>query len=198
MLIDRHPGLCRAARAGGLSVYEDDALSVDTLEDAGARYADTVIAVSRNPELNALVTHRVRDNFLVEHALALADDSDETTPHPATGPLPGSFPGVDDVNRQLRRGRLRLVEYEVPPGDAIGRPLGELPFGDGEFVVVLRRGDGVQVATGDIQLAAGDRLWCVRPPGAESPLVALLGPARELDAEAPEPPEAVRAPAGSG
>jgi Trk K+ transport system NAD-binding subunit len=181
VLVDRNPVFCRAARAEGLSVYEGDALSVDTLEDAGARYADTVIALSRNPELNALVAQRVRDNFLVERVLALADDADETTPHPAMGPLPGSFPSIDDVNRLLRAGRLRLVEYQVPADKVPGRALGELPFGDGEFAVVLRRRAGVLLATGDLRLAPEDRLWCARPQDADSTLAGLLGPSRALD-----------------
>jgi hypothetical protein len=103
------------------------------------------------------------------------------------GPLPGSFPSIDDVNRLLRTGRAQLVEYDVPPGGAAGRRLGELPFGDGEFAVVLRRRDGVLLATGDLCLAPEDRLWCVRASDAESTLVELLGPARTVGPPEPDP-----------
>jgi NhaP-type Na+/H+ or K+/H+ antiporter len=182
-MIDRDPGLCRAARAEKLSVYEGDALSLDTLEEAGARYADTVVALTRNPELNALIIQRVRDNFRVERALALSEDERETKPEASL--FPGDFPGVDEVNRLLRLDRLRLVEYEVPPDEAVGRRLADLPYGNGEFTLLLRRGEGIMIATGASLLAAGDRLWCARPPGATSPLAGLLQVVRETQARTP-------------
>jgi NhaP-type Na+/H+ or K+/H+ antiporter len=175
VLIDRSPGLCRSARAEGLAVLEGDALSIDVLEEAGARYADTVVALTRNGELNALVAQQVRHNFQVERVLALGIESGPTV---AAGVFPGNFPGVDETNRLLRLGRLHLVGYAVP-GEVTGRSLAELPYAAGEFALLVRRGDGVLVATGALRLARGDRVWCARAADAASPLATLLEPVGE-------------------
>jgi NhaP-type Na+/H+ or K+/H+ antiporter len=179
VMIDKSPALCRSARAEGLPVYEGDALSPDALEEIGARYADTVVALTRNPELNALVIQRVRQNFRVERALALGAGGG------ADGLVPNRFPGIDEVNLLLQHHRLRVVEYAVPPGDAAGRRLDELPYGDSEFALLIQRGAGVLVATGTQRLAAGDHFWCAKPMGAASPLATLLEVVREADAEHP-------------
>jgi NhaP-type Na+/H+ or K+/H+ antiporter len=186
VLIDKNPAFCRAAREEGRTVYEGDALSSDVLEEAGARYADTVMALTRNPELNALVAQQVRQNFRVERVLALGVDGVGET---SDGLFPGRFPGIDEANQLLRHQRLRLVAYAAPPGEAVGKPLAALPFGENEFALLLQRGDGVLVATGDQRLAAGDRLWCARPVAASSPLASLLdsAPAGALPGEADKP-----------
>jgi len=169
VVVDRNPSLCRAARAEGLSVLEADALSTEALEAVGTRYADTVVSLTRNLALNALIAQRVRENFPVERVLALADEGEG-----ARELFPGDFTGVDEVNQSLRQGRARVRAYAVPAGAAVGRALGELPWGGEEFALLLQRGDGVLLATASQRLAAGDRLWCVAPPGGASPLAALL------------------------
>jgi len=150
VVVDRNPAFCRAASDEGLAIYEGDALAADTLEEAGARWADTIVAVTRNAELNALVVQKVRDNFRVERALALHDQRGDGA-HPRDALFPGEFPGVDEVNRLLRQDRPHFVEYEIPRGNAVGRRLADLPYGASEFALVLRRGDSALIATGD---------WC--------------------------------------
>lgn len=180
-IIDRSGRLCRIARGEGFSVYEGDALSVDTLEEAGARYADTVVAMTRNPELNALVAQRVRNNFRVERVLAVVDDPEPVTTPTSRGLFPGEFPGSDEVNRLLSLGQLVVVAYEVTPETA-GQPLSQLPFGPGEFAVLLASGDAVLTATSDTTTNAGSLLWCLRPVQASSPLKDALTLLRELPA----------------
>jgi hypothetical protein len=81
------------------------------------------------------------------------------------------FPGIDEVNRMIRFDRLRVVQYEVLDGEAVGSKLGELAYGPQEFALLLRRGEGTFVAVGDLEVAKGDRLWCARPTKGTSPLV---------------------------
>jgi Trk K+ transport system NAD-binding subunit len=149
------------------------------------RYADTVVALTRNGELNALVAQQVRHNFQVERVLALGVDS---SPAAAAGLFPGDFPGVDEANRLLRLGHLRLVGYAVPAGDAAGRRLAELSYAAGEFVLLVRRGEGVLIATGNLRLVRGDRVWCARPADVPSPLAALLEPVGESPPPSPAKP----------
>lgn len=183
VLIDVNPQHCRAARAEGLPVYRGDALSVDTLEEAGARYADTLLALTRNQELNTLIGQRVHDNFRIEQTLTVGDEPPASDAH---APFPGNFPGLDAVNHDLLVGRPRLTQYEVPPGDQVGRRLGELPFGTGEFALLLQRQDRVYIATADQVVAEGDGVLCFRVSDEASALASVLTLAGDVDARAPQ------------
>jgi len=158
VLIDLSPLHCREARREGLTVFTGDALSPDTLDEAGTRYADTVLAMTRNQELNLLIAQLVRDNFRVERLLALAESG---TLRPYAVPFPGQFPGVDEVNRRLRLDQLHVVDVDA--ADWVGRSLADAPFAEGEFAVLLEHRDQVYVAGSDHVLSAGDRIVCLRP-----------------------------------
>ncbi len=160
VLLDANAWACSMARDEGLPVFEGDALSVDVLEEAGVRHAATLVALTRNPELNLLVAHRVQENFRLERLLALAPPGE--VPEGIGVPFAGHFPGVDRTNALLAAARLVMRERTVDDRSA-GRPLGELADGPDEFVLVVVRGSTVLVATGDLRAAAGDRLVCVAP-----------------------------------
>lgn len=171
VLMDRNPERCRAAQEEGLLAFAGDALSAEDLEGAGAQYADTVLALTRNRELNELIAQRIRDNFRVERVLPVTEAPSHVS---SERPFPGQFPGVDDANRHLLFGRAALVEYEAVPGDLVGRSLGELPCRRGEFVLLIRRRDRVYVATHAQILAVGDVLLCLRCGTKDSPLAAQM------------------------
>lgn len=172
VLLDRNPSLCRAAQSDGLVAVTGDALSLDDLERAGGRYADTVLAITTNSSLNQLAAKRVHENLLVERVLGILDGSDEHDEH---RPFPGQFPGTEEANRLTRLGRLELVEHEMSAPEWKGRALSELPFAEGEFAVALRRGDSVLIATAGERLAVNDRLWTGQVTGTQSELPKILG-----------------------
>ena len=89
-------------------------------------------------------------------------------------PFPGRFPGMDEVNAALRRDELELAEYELRDESGVGTLVAELPFAPGEFALLVRRGRAAVVLTGRHPLAKGDRLWCLRPKSADSPLAGPL------------------------
>jgi NhaP-type Na+/H+ or K+/H+ antiporter len=158
VLIDQSPVHCREARVEGLPAYAGDALSVETLEEAGTWYADTFLAMTTNQELNLLITQLVRNNFRVERILAVAEREPREL---GAVPFPGRFPGVDEVNHSLRVHRLKTVV--VDPGEWAGHQLGEMPFAAGEFAVLIEHRDQVYVAASDHVLSPGDRLICLAP-----------------------------------
>lgn len=171
VLLDRNPSLVRAAQSEGLVAMAGDALSLDDLERAGGRYADTVLAVTTNASLNELAAKHVRENLLVERVLAISEPREDGNGSPL---FPGRFPGVEEANRLVRLGRLETVELEVKATQWKGRDLSELPYAEGEFAVALGRGDSVLLATASEDLAVDDRLWCARPAGTESRLAEVL------------------------
>lgn len=184
VLLDRNPSLGRAALSEGLVAITGDAFSLDDLERAGGRYADTVIALTPNASLNELVAKRIHENLLVERVLRASENREDEN-----GSLlfPGQFPGVDEANRLVRLGRLDFVEHEVKATEWKGRDLHELPYADGEFAVALRRGDSVLVATAGEDLAVGDKITCALPTGTESTLSEVLENGSEPEAEASDP-----------
>ena len=155
VLIDRSPMLARRARKEALTVYEGDALSVDALEEAGARYADTIIAVTGNQELNSMVVERARGSFRIERALAVTTDPEAEGVPGDTDVFPGEFPGLDDVNRLLRRRQLRVAEYDVPEGEVVGRETSRAV--PGRVGVSPARGAEGQGARGDGRSDTGSR-----------------------------------------
>jgi NhaP-type Na+/H+ or K+/H+ antiporter len=175
MLLDRSPQVCREAEAENLPVYRGDALSVEALEEAGAPYADTVLAATENVELNALVAEHVRQNFRVQRILSVGDESTRSLRAGDEYPLPGNFPGVHELNRSLYSGAVQVVGYEVTNEGAAGRQLNELPYGPGEFALLLRRRDWAFVASADQRLEIGDRLLCAAPSAQPRGLAELLG-----------------------
>jgi len=179
VLIDKNPQYCAAAHAEGLPVYAGDALSAESLEEAGARYADTVLSLTRNQELNTLIAQRVRSDFRVERILVVGEGRSTSSDH---RPFPGDFTGLDEANHEIRSGRARLVEYEVAAGDWEGRDLGALPYGAGEFALLLGRGEHSYVATGEQTVQAGDRLVCLSARGDVSPLAAIFSVVHETGA----------------
>jgi Trk K+ transport system NAD-binding subunit len=96
--------------------------------------------------------------------------------------MPGAFPGLEEVNRLIRLGRAIVVEYSVADQAGIaGKTLAELSYAEGEFAVVLLRGDSIYVASGDLKLAVKDRLFCLRTTKEESPLATMSHVEREID-----------------
>jgi NhaP-type Na+/H+ or K+/H+ antiporter len=167
VLMDLNQLNCRVARRAGLTAYRGDALSIDDLTDAGARYADTVVALTRNQELNTLIAERVRNNFRVERILSVARHASDGT---QAVPFPGNFLGLDELNRKLATGDCCLAEYEVATGECVGSRLDGLAYGEGEFALLLERRDHAFVASSDLALATGDRIVCVKMRPGQSPI----------------------------
>jgi hypothetical protein len=171
VLLDINPRLCAVAHDEGLAAYCGDALVIDSLEEGGAAYADTVLAMTRNQELNALIGHRVRDNFRIERVLLVGPgtlaEGDETL-------FPGAFPGSDEVNRALRSGQGRLVWYRLTDPEHRVRTLAELTYGPAEFALVRVRGESTFIATSRESLQVDDQLICLQLDGRDSPLATTL------------------------
>jgi len=74
-IIDSNPDHCVAAEADGLEVTKGNALQESVLREAGAAAADSLIAATPNPEVNALIAQIARSSFAVPNVHVLWGDS---------------------------------------------------------------------------------------------------------------------------
>jgi NhaP-type Na+/H+ or K+/H+ antiporter len=172
-LVDTNPRLAQRARDACLAVFEGDARSIETLEVSGAQYAYALLAVTSNSELNIVVRDRVHANFRVDRVLAVSGEPEGDA---ASLPFPGSFPGVDEVNRQLRLKKARLAAYHVARADApeVDLLLRKLPWTANEFALLLVRRGSVYVASASQVLQVDDVLVCLEAGAGDSRLAADL------------------------
>jgi NhaP-type Na+/H+ or K+/H+ antiporter len=169
VLIDRNPVLCRRAQKAGIVSFTGDAMSREFLEEAGARYVDTVLAATTNTSLNTLVGARFRSEYRAERVLVIqaAGESGGDGPRP----FPGKFPGPIDANQMLQRDSAALLDYAVPEASpAVGKSVVDLSYGENEFAVLLIRRELAFIASTEQRLQAGDRLVCVALAAGNRPL----------------------------
>lgn len=162
----------------------------DVLEAAGARRADSIVAVTERDETNLVATSLGRFEFAVPRTIARVNN-------PANAWLFTPEMGVDVALNQadiighlvaeelslgemttllkLRRGRFALVEEQVHPSSAAaGRSVADLPLpGECILVGVLRDRDLV-VPHGDTVLLPGDEVLAIVRTDAAHHLAGLL------------------------
>jgi NhaP-type Na+/H+ or K+/H+ antiporter/Trk K+ transport system NAD-binding subunit len=188
-LVDRSAMLVLDARTEGFDVVAGNALDEETLERAGAEEAETLVAVTTNPEVNALAAQIGHEVFGIGRAFPALD-------HPSLGANPRlleraggrmAFGRTLDIRRWERlldRGDAAVIQAPVPESWA-GRWLWELELAE-EFLVLARiRGDSVEIATAEQGWQRGDE--------------AVLLSRAAADVVLPEAPERARAapPAGT-
>ena len=163
----------------------------DVLEAAGARRADSIVAVTERDETNLVVTSLARFEFAVPRTIARINN-------PANAWLYTAEMGVDVALNQadiighlvaeemslgemttllkLRRGSFALVEEQVhPTSEAAGRSIAELPLPSDCILVGVLRESGVVTPHGDTVLVPGDEVLAIVRTDAAPRLAALLG-----------------------
>lgn len=164
----------------------------EVLEAAGARLADTVVAVTARDETNLVVTSLARFEFTVRRTIARVNN-------PSNAWLYTTDMGVDVALNQadiighlvaeemslgemttllkLRRGRYALVEEQVHPTSAVaGRKIAELDLPTECVLVGVLRDSGVVTPHGDTVLHPGDEVLAVVRTDQATHLARLLGP----------------------
>jgi hypothetical protein len=154
-LIDRNAEEIARAQERSLDVVTGNALEESVLEAAGADDAETVIAITTNPEVNVLACHLAHDAFGVARSFPVLA-------HPERG---ASSKLLDRVGGRLAFGRpldLRAwemafaqhtagtVAYRIPAGVPEGHYLESL---SDEIVAFAR------VREGSVEIATSDQTW---------------------------------------
>lgn len=178
------------AELGAELVVVGNGTDPDVLEAAGARSADSVVAVTERDETNLVVTSLARFEFDVPRTIARVNN-------PANAWLYTGEMGVDVALNQadiighlvaeemslgemttllkLRRGSFALVEEQVHPASvAAGRTIAQLPLPPDCILVGVLRDDDVVTPHGDTVLDPGDEVLAIVRTDAATELARLL------------------------
>lgn len=159
-VIDRNQELIERARDMGLEAVDGNALEEPVLAAAGADDAETVLAMTTNPEVNALAAHLAQDAFGIRDAYpVLANPA-----HGASAQL------LDRVGGHLAFGRpvdlrtwdyaidhdqAKVMVFRVPDGSA-SHPGLEMP--DRIMLLARARDRSIEIATKNTTWRGGDDL----------------------------------------
>jgi NhaP-type Na+/H+ or K+/H+ antiporter/Trk K+ transport system NAD-binding subunit len=158
-VIDRNQEMIAHARELGLEAVDGNALDESVLAAAGADDAETVLAMTTNPEVNALAAHLAQDAFGIRDAYPVLAN-------PAHG---ASTHLLDRVGGRLAFGRpvdlrtwdyaidhdhARVMVFRVPEGS--GTHGLEMP--DSIVLLARARDRSIEIATANTTWRAGDDL----------------------------------------
>jgi len=158
------------------------------LEEAGARGADVVLAISAKDQDNLAVCQLARMQFEVPRAIALVNDPDNETVFGKLGvkafasvrtiaSMIEQRTGLDDVLNLIpaAEGKMNITEVKLPPSAPVaGMTLRAVALPpDCLVAVVMRNGDAV-VPRGDTELRPGDRLVVITLPANHGAMLKAL------------------------
>jgi Kef-type K+ transport system membrane component KefB/Trk K+ transport system NAD-binding subunit len=166
-LLDLNANNVAAARADGLDIVQGDALDAATLQAVGTEECGTVLAITPNPAVNALVAQRARQDFLVPKVRAmLKPDSDaglfDVLAAHGAAPLCGA--PFDFARWEAVAQRPATVLVELTAAEARER-LGDVDPDVGArdlLPVLVRRGLVVHLFSEVENLQEGDRVLAIR------------------------------------
>ncbi|MCI0340960.1 MAG: cation:proton antiporter [Planctomycetales bacterium] len=156
-LLDRNERRCALAAEAGLRAVAGSALDPDDLERAGAGASGCVLALTENPEVNALACRLARQHFRVAAAhpavLPGSMDAARLTAGPEAAVLFGGPVPLDEWNARARVGGLRVEEGSREPPAILALPVG------------IRRGERLHPYHAGSGAKPGERvLWLVADP----------------------------------
>ena len=158
-VIDRNHEMIERAREMGLEAVDGNALDEPVLAAAGADEAETVVAMTTNPEVNTLTAHLAQDAFGIHGAYpVLANPA-----HGASAQLLDRVGGRLAFGRQIDlrswdyaidRDQARIMVFHVPDGTT-SRDC-ELP--DHILLLARARDRSIEIATSSTRWRGGDDL----------------------------------------
>ncbi|HOX12438.1 MAG TPA: TrkA family potassium uptake protein [Spirochaetia bacterium] len=185
-VIDRDPEVCgRLSRFLPVEVVCADGSDAGVLEEAGARKAELVLAVTGNDADNLVACQLASMEFGVPRTAALANDPENAEAFQDLG-VP-SFSIAEVVGSLIeQRASLREITNVLPAGGGkvivtelvlqenspvAGKLLKEVALPENSLVAILIRGEETIVPRGGNDLRAGDRLVLVTLPDNHGPAI---------------------------
>ncbi|MCF8026300.1 MAG: TrkA family potassium uptake protein [Desulfobacteraceae bacterium] len=179
VIINRdHQECVQLARQVSATVVCGDGSNADTLEDAGAMYADAILAITPNDQDNLIICQLAAIQFGVPRAVALANDPENaevfqelgisafSTTH-IIGNLIEQRASLEQVINLLPvgEGRVNVTEVHLDEASPVaGSSLSEITLPQSALVAVVIRENQPIVPRGDNRLLKGDRVVIITLP----------------------------------
>ncbi|HLG64114.1 MAG TPA: TrkA family potassium uptake protein [Ktedonosporobacter sp.] len=176
----------------GQAVFKGDACEARTMEEAGARRADVVIAVTGEDEDNLVICQMAKKRFNVSRTIARLNNPKheelfqklgiDVTISPTKSILSlieSELPGPRFVQlMNLKRAGLDIVEMNIPPlSPVVGKKLTQINLPRRCNLVLIIRGTEPIFPTGDTELMANDDVYALVTREAEEELRTVFGTA---------------------
>lgn len=165
VMIDSNPTYCHQAQAEGLTVFVSSALNSEVLRLAGIENLGTFLAITSNPEVNRVLSQRIREEFHPPRVLAAFSQIDQPTREMTelsqgidTALTPAL--NVKDWNEYITADSIRLGEVTLVT-DRLDMQLAHLwaLVKSGKLLPLLWiREDTVRVVQGGLDFQAGDQI----------------------------------------
>lgn len=179
-IINRDPARSRMlAQQTKATVVLGDGTHVQILEEAGARQADVLLALTSHDQDNLIACQIAQRLFDIPRTIAQVNDPDNeevfkqlgvTHPFSATriiGSILNQEAVFEDITTlmPLAHGRVNVTDVRLDEDSpAIGKTLTELELSENSLIACIIRNDEVIVPRGGTQLMANDHLVLVSHP----------------------------------
>ncbi|WOD38027.1 cation:proton antiporter [Nodosilinea sp. E11] len=186
VMIDTNESACEAAEKEGIELLISSALDRDALEKAGLEKAGTFLAITKNGEVNAVVSQRALEEFQPARVIAVLPQDKSLGDLPNKGQLKGAQTprlSLKQWNAYLTDGEVRLGETRLRPEgtDRQREHLATLMRNGGMVPLLVERDDALRVALGQEAWEVGDRiiyLWHDSKPKLLKQLAGGIQPTR--------------------
>ena len=160
----------------GQSVFKGDACEASTMEEAGARRADVVIAVTGEDEDNLVICQTAKQRFNVARTIARLNNPRheqlfmklgiDVTVSPTKSILSlieSELPGQRFVLLMtLKRAGLELLEMSVPPiSQVVGKQLNQINLPRRSNIALIIRNDEPIIPHGELAIEANDDVYAL-------------------------------------
>jgi len=188
-IVSRNKEDCvQLARRLKVTVACGDGSSPIVLEEAGARNAQAVLAVTPNDQDNLVICQLATSRFGVPRAVALVNDPENEevfkaldvpafSVTPAIASLLEQQASLDEITHlvPVSQGKVNITEVVVKPDSpVVGKTLREVDLpADALITVVIRDGEPV-IPRGFTRLDAGDRVVLVTLPASHGPALRAI------------------------
>lgn len=160
----------------GQSVLKGDACEARTMEEAGARRADAVIAVTGEDEDNLVICQMAKKRFNVARTIARLNNPKheelfqrlgiDVTVSPTKAILSlieSELPGQRFVLlMNLKRAGLEIIQIVVPSlSPVVGKPLSQINLPRRSNLALIIRGDEPIIPSADVTIEANDEIYAL-------------------------------------